>query len=338
MFKCRVSSIALLVLAVLAVTLAGCGRKGLIRVNGEKISKDAFYARLEMLPVNTQGGAQPAGRVLVQQMISEELTKQFAKKKGVAPTEADINKKVQAIKKNLGGDFKAFLLSKGLSEQAWKEQLTIDQARQNVFTQGIKVPEADIKKGYNQLIASDPSPIKRPEQIRMSVIMTKEQSKIDKVYSMLKQNQEFSTVAMKLSDDPMAKQSGGQIGTWLAKNDQRVPKAVLSAAFALGQGEYSKPFQASGGWIVVKLDQKRPVKVQTYDEVKDMIREQLALDQGLKKNGEKVSREIQEFVKSADITVNAERFKDIGETIKKQAAASLKNMPTTSSPIAAPKK
>ena len=41
MHKTRISLIALLVLAVLATMLTGCGRKGLIKVNSGRIQKDA---------------------------------------------------------------------------------------------------------------------------------------------------------------------------------------------------------------------------------------------------------------------------------------------------------
>jgi hypothetical protein len=104
MSRMRLSVVALVALAIAATMLAGCGRRGLIRVNGEKIRKDEFYSRLERVPVQTQQGPQMAGRYLIQQMIAEKLVQQLAKDKKVEPTEAQINKKIDFFKKQTGGD------------------------------------------------------------------------------------------------------------------------------------------------------------------------------------------------------------------------------------------
>ena len=332
MLKTRVSLVALLVLAVLVSVLAGCGRKGLINVNGEKISKDEFYARLERVPIQTPQGAQPAGQYVIQQMIQEKLVQQLAKKEGVAPTEAQINKKIKLVKKNNGNDIRQVLAQQGLSEEDWKYQLTVQQALTNYVSKNAQVSDSDVRKAYDQGLNAKPSPFKRPEQIKLSAIVIADKAKADKAYAKIQGGMEFGTVAGKMSELPGADQSNGAVD-WVVKNDTRFPTSITSMLFTMDIGTYSKPilvpFSIADGkntklekkWVIVRADQKRPAKVQQYNEVKDLIKEQLAVRKGSTKND--FGKALQEFTKNADIKVNAERYKRIPVAMIENATKAL---------------
>ena len=77
MRRMRFGLVAMLAAVVLMSALAGCGRRGLVNVNDEKIAKDEFYARLQQVPVQTvKGGKQvtiSAGQYVIEQMITERL-------------------------------------------------------------------------------------------------------------------------------------------------------------------------------------------------------------------------------------------------------------------------
>jgi len=317
MCRTRVSLIALLVLAVLTTMLTGCGRKTLIKVNGEKVGKEAFYDRLQKVPVQTQQGAQLAGRYVVQQMISELLIQQLAAEQKVSPTEAQINKKMDFIKKQGGGDIKKIAQQRGMSVEDLKRQVTLEQAFINVATKGVSIPDDKVKKAYDEALAVPNSPFKRPEQVRISGVINKDKAKIDKAYSMLQGGQDFSAVASRYTDDSFGKKSGGQIG-WLSRDMKMVPQGIRDAAFSLAVGKYSKPALVQGKWIVIKADMRRPARTTEFKEVKDMIREQMAVKEGTDKG---IFRDaITKFTKKADISINNSTYKDIPEQIKKEAA------------------
>ena len=84
-------------------------------VNGEKVSKDEFYPRLERIPVQTQQGTKLAGQYVVEQMIGEKLIEQLAKKENVAPTDAQIEAKIKVIRKESNGDIAQLLNSQGMN-------------------------------------------------------------------------------------------------------------------------------------------------------------------------------------------------------------------------------
>lgn len=333
MHKMRIRLVALLALAVLASALAGCGRKGLIKVNGEKVAKEEFYSRLEQVPVQTSTGPKMAGQYVMEQIVGEMLVAQFAKKEGVAPTEAQINKKVEAINKESGGNMSKVLAQRGMTLEDLKKKIGSEQALINVITKGITIPDSDVKKAYDQALAAKNSPLKRPEQVMISAIVVAKKDKADQAYKLLTNGTDFGTVAMRMSEAPGAKESQGRLN-WLAQADSRVPKPIRDAAFSLVNGRYSKPFAAAGGWVIVKADQKRPAKTTSFNEVKDMIKEQLAIRQGSAKAA--FRDQLRDFTKSADIVINYDRYKNLPKIIKQQAAESLAVPNATGAPTATP--
>ena len=341
MSRIRINVVALLALAILATTLAGCGRRGLIRINGEKISKDDFYANLQKVPVQTQQGPEMAGRYMIKKMISDKLVEQLAKDQGVPPTEAQVNKKIDFFKKQSGGDVRTALAQRGMTLDDLKRQTTVQQSMINVVSKGISIPDDKVKKAYNEALNAKNSPFIRPEGTKISGIICKDKAKADKAYKLLSEGTDFGTVAMQYSESPSGKQSQGILG-WVSKGMQGVPPEVSNTAFSLQVGKFSKPFHVTGTWVILKADQRRPKKITTYDEVKDMIREQLAIREGSKKKT--FADAMIRFTKKADIVINDAQYKDIADTIKKEAAKSLDMLSKTgatgvpaATPAAAPK-
>ncbi|MCE5322025.1 peptidyl-prolyl cis-trans isomerase [bacterium] len=320
MHKIRFSLIAIVVLAILSTLLAGCGRKGLVKINGEKVSKDEFYSRLEQVPVQTQQGTKMAGQYVIEQIIGEKLIQGLAEKEGVAPTSQQIDKKITAIKKESGGDLAKVLAQRSMTMDDLKKQLTIQQALVNVVSKGVTVPDADVKKAYEQALAAKNSPFKRPAQVFVSVIINSDKKAVDKAYKMISSGTDFTTVALQTNDIPMLKQSQGKLG-WVGKEDKQFGDQIRNFAFSSETGKFSKPFEDGGKWVIVRAERKRPQRIQKYNDVKDMIREQIAVAKGSQTGT--FREDMQKFTKESDIVVNAERYKGIVDNIKKEAAKSL---------------
>ncbi|MCE5199855.1 MAG: peptidyl-prolyl cis-trans isomerase [Armatimonadota bacterium] len=334
MHRTRFSLIVLMALAALATVLSGCGRGGIVKVNGEKVSKDEFYKRLEMVPVQTQQGAKMAGQYVIEQIIAEKLVEQLAKEQGVTPTKEQIDKKIAMIKKENGGDINKVLQQRGLTMEDFNQQLMVQQALVNVVSKGVKVPDSKVKAAYDQALNAPNSPFKRPEQVMVSVIVSTTKDKSDKAYGLLKTT-DFGTVAMQLSEDPTAKASRGRL-SWVSQNMQQVPKPVRDTAFTLPVGKYSSPFKVGSQWIILRADQKREAKTQNYNDVKDMIREQLEVNDGAKKNN--FRGDLQKFTQKANIVINVPRYKGVADNIKKQAAQNLTGQLNGAKPAAMPAK
>jgi len=333
----KLSLIAVLVLAA----LAGCGRRGLIDVNGDKIGKDEFYARLERVPVQTIKGGQrvtvPAGQYVIEQVISEQLVQQLAKEEKVPPTDAQIEATLKYFKSSSGGSFLAQLRQQGMSQDDWKRQRKIQQSVINLMTKGVKVSDDEVKQAYQKSIAQ----FTHPAAVHISVIIIKEQDKINKAYKLLQQKQEFGTVAMTLSEDKATAPSGGTVG-WLSMNMEGVPIQIRKAAFAAPVGSYSKPIfiadKREPGWIIVKADQTRKATTESFDTVKVFpLKERVALQ---KADPKQFEERLRKFITKSKIKVNAERYKKLPEMMKKSAGmpANLEPGKLNPTPTEMPKK
>jgi peptidyl-prolyl cis-trans isomerase C len=84
---------------------------------------------------------------------------------------------------------------------------------------------------------------------------------------------DFATLAKQVSDDPTAKQNGGQLG-WFGPN--KMDPAFTKAAFDLKNvGDFSEPVHSSFGWHIIRLDGRRPSRQLSFDEAKEQIMKQL---------------------------------------------------------------
>jgi peptidyl-prolyl cis-trans isomerase SurA len=103
--------------------------------------------------------------------------------------------------------------------------------------------------------------VKRSAGIRVSHIMIQDKrdslnqlldtlasfEKIKEIKSKVNKDN-FSQMAMELSDDPGSKQKGGDIG--LIDNRRRLPQDIDSAVFSLKVGEISEPIKSQFGWHI----------------------------------------------------------------------------------------
>lgn len=332
----KLSLMTVLALMVVVLALAGCGRKGFVSVNGDKLAKDEFIARLERVPVQTVKGGKtvtvPAGQYVVEQMITERLLTQLADKEGVAPTEQQLDKKLNYLKKN--GNFAAQLRQMGVTEQEWKRQMTLQQSVVNLLTKGTKIDDAVVKQTYDAQIKKVPSPFVRPEACHIAVIISKSSEKIQKAHKLLKEGQDFGSVALQLSEDKNTAPYQGQVG-WLSMDMKVVPMPIRVAAFSCPVGKYTNPFHVQDGadkaWVILRVDQKRRRSVQAYKDVKDLIREEMAI---AKANRTGFNKELQGFIAKSKITVNSERYAKVPEMMKKSASVPT-NIPAAGKPTPA---
>jgi peptidyl-prolyl cis-trans isomerase C len=84
---------------------------------------------------------------------------------------------------------------------------------------------------------------------------------------------DMGKLAKELSDDPSASTNAGAIG-WFSEKE--MDPAFGAAAFALAKpGDLSQPVKSQFGWHIVRLDDKRPATVKSYEEARDAIMAEL---------------------------------------------------------------
>jgi peptidyl-prolyl cis-trans isomerase C len=117
----------------------------------------------------------------------------------------------------------------------------------------------------------------RPEQVSASHILfdLRKHSK-DEALALANQARakiaagaDFNQLAKAISEDPSAASNSGRLDFFTRAD---MDAAFAEAAFALKQpGDVSQPVLSQFGWHVIKLEQRRPAGVRSFDEVRNLI-------------------------------------------------------------------
>ena len=83
-----------------------------------------------------------------------------------------------------------------------------------------------------------------------------------------KGGEDFTTLAKELSEEPGAKESGGDLGFF--PKDRMVPE-FANAAFAANLNDISEPVKTQFGWHVIKVTDKKAAGTVPFDEVNNQI-------------------------------------------------------------------
>ena len=296
---------------LVAFVLSGCGKSSFVTVNGEKITKEEFIKRLELTTIN----GSPAGLLVMNQMITEKLILQIAKEQKVEPTEAQINAKVKLLQKD--GSLSQILEQRGMTIEEIKKELYVQQAMVKIITKGIEVNDKEVRDQYD---SRKDTVFTKPENVEIAAIICSKKDTIDKAYQQITQGVDFGTVALRLSENELTKQSQGRLGrVW--RGQQGVPENIIETAFKLKVNEVSKPFQVkqekeAPQWVIIKALEKKAKVVRTFDEVKDQLREEIALAKG--RNVNDITEIIKKKREASTIVITPERYKQLSKIDKKK--------------------
>jgi peptidyl-prolyl cis-trans isomerase SurA len=99
-------------------------------------------------------------------------------------------------------------------------------------------------------------------------------SQIDTIYSSLKRGTNFEELAAKNSNDSRTADKGGYVG-FVTIN--RFEQAFEDAAYSIAKdGDYSKPFETSVGWHIIKRISKK--EIQPYDQMRGQLEARIKRD------------------------------------------------------------
>jgi parvulin-like peptidyl-prolyl isomerase len=166
--------------------------------------------------------------------------------------------------------------------QKQKDQILLNELYKKEILDKSEVSEGELKKQY----------AKMKEEVHCWHILVESEELADSIYRQLKEGADFGELAKEKSIDPSAQNNAGDLGFfgW----GKMVPE-FQEAAFALKEGEISKPVKTQFGWHIIKLIERREAEQQPFDKVKDMIRAQLERgkrDKRMKEYFEELKREV----------------------------------------------
>lgn len=229
-----------------------------------------------------RGGAVPPTSVLDQQvlerLIVENLQLQIGERSGIRITDEELNQAIGTIaqRNNMSLEqFRAALAHDGLSFDDAREQvrreMVISRVRQRRVAERIQVSEQEVKN----FLASDLGKMQLSEEYRLANILipTPESAnstaiqaaarQAGEIYQQLKQGADFAQLAIARSASETALE-GGEMG-W--RKAAQLPPPFDKLLGSMAVGDVTEPVRTPGGFIILKLQEKRGGQTQLRDEV-----------------------------------------------------------------------
>ena len=243
-------------LALLTLLLAACSPESssktegvvIAEVNGTEITKPEIEkvlatftglqtAKLEDYPADFQ-------KEFLNKYIDKKLLLEAGRDAGYQ-NEADIKAKLK--------EAEDFLVEQKTLEMLIKEEST----------------EAKLKEIYDEAVKGRDG----EDEARASHILVETEAEAKEIKAKLSGGADFAKLAGQVSKDPGSKINGGDLGYFTA--DKMVPE-FSKAAFAMKKGEVSQPIKSNFGWHIIKLADKRPLKIPTLEQAKPALQQELA--------------------------------------------------------------
>ncbi|MFZ4683198.1 MAG: peptidylprolyl isomerase [Terrimicrobiaceae bacterium] len=304
-------------------------------VNGEKVTKseleEAFNSAVQASGAKvddlTADQKLEGYRQLLDELILDKLVSKAAE--GVVVPQADIDSEVAKIKGQFPSEeeFNKQIIAAGQSPEKFNDALK-KMLQQQKWIEGqvgdkTAVTDADAKKFYD----SNTSEFNEPETVKAShilILVGKDDSEdvakqkleiAKKAAARAKKGEDFTKLAKELSQEPGAKESGGDLGFF--PKDQMVPE-FSEAAFNQKVGQISEPVRTQFGWHVIKVTDKKPAGVVPYEQVKKQLLAYLKTD--------KQRKAVQELLKSLRDSAKIEN------TLPAPAAPAMPQLPVSDKP------
>ncbi|WP_027625383.1 peptidylprolyl isomerase [Clostridium lundense] len=216
---------------------------------------------------------------VLDQMVTENLVLQQAKNKKLVD-DKKVNEEVEkainnVIKTNFNNDknkYQEELKKSGVSEENlknyYKTQLIITKVRDELV-KSVKIDDTAAKKQYDSSIYTY---LEKPSKFHAYHILVKTEDEAKKVKERLNKGEDFAKVAKEVSTDPGSKDKGGDLG---AVEYGQFVKPFVDAVVKLNKGEVSEPVKSDYGYHIIKVIDKEPFKIKSFDSVKEQIKKDL---------------------------------------------------------------
>jgi parvulin-like peptidyl-prolyl isomerase len=223
---------------------------------------------------------QKAEKEVLDDLIREKLLVQKATELGLnANTDARLSSIIQkTIKEHNLKDTDA--LEKELAKQGmtlrdlreqWRKQMIVSDLINEFVRSRITLLSEEIEKYYKDHAAE----YTIPEEVTLSEIMILNEkdaegaeNRTNDIYNRLKQGEPFAALASQYSKGPTASKGGGIDTYVISKLNPDIAKAIAN----LKEGEVSKVQKLKDGYIIYRVDARKPASVLPLDQVRDKIR------------------------------------------------------------------
>jgi peptidyl-prolyl cis-trans isomerase SurA len=224
-----------------------------------------------------------ARKTLVNDLVSELLIKDRADRLGITISDAELKESIDRLKKqyNITTDaqFEESLKSSGLTRSEMEARLRDTLTTNKLFSRELRgreqASDAELKERYNR----EKETYRLPERahLREIVIIKPESGSTDEARTRAaeiaeaarKPAADFASLASTMSDSG-TKDKGGDLGE-VSKGD--LVADLDKAVFAAPAGAILGPIETKSAWHIMKVEQRLPSEVPSFDSIKDKLRQ-----------------------------------------------------------------
>ncbi|PJN90764.1 peptidyl-prolyl cis-trans isomerase [Bacillus sp. mrc49] len=253
-------TIIIFVIKPLITSKSVIGEETAARVGSKDISREAWINELE----------KRYGEDVLEEMVDKEVVKQAAEKYKVKISNKEVDRELKMMKTMYGAAGQTLNKSTDQLRQEVQSSLLLEK----LLTKDVSVSGAVMEKYYD-----DNKDIYRiPTTYHISHITTSTKKQAEKIRRELAKGVSFEVLAMEKSLDEFTANQGGDMG-YISQDNEQVPKEYIEVAEKLQVNKWSEAVKTEDGWAVLYLHEKIKGKQYEYDEVKDKIHRQIALEQ-----------------------------------------------------------
>ena len=285
MHKHSVMGTLLLVLALAFCQGVALAQNGDIaaKIGDDKITVSDFNTIVGYLDAEKQKAIEKNPQLkenFLRQIVQSRVISDIAKEKGF-DKKPEIKKQMELFADNfLANEF----LKKEIAEK-------------------VSISEEDMKSYYD----THKDEFKTPEMARVRHILVKvapgaseeekkkAKEKAEGILDKIKAGEDFDKLATELSDDTGSKPKGGDLG-FFARG--RMVKPFEDAAFSLKPGQVSGIVETQFGYHIIKMEEMKEAGIDTFETVKERIRQKLLQD--------RIRTKVAEFIDNAMKNAKAE--------------------------------
>lgn len=250
------------------IFLAGC-QKPAATVNGENITKEELKKAIAQRSyANSSKGVVLDQNMLknsvLQELIDQKLLLQEARKKQITVTDNEVEQEFNAVLLRAGREQMDYALKATNTKEADLKNVirTTLAINKLLALSAVPISDSDASKFYNDHKGS----FKRPESVKIRLIQVSSGENAETIAKEIK-GSSFDPVADRLEKEGKAIVSPA---SWVPVSalDQDINNALKS----LKPGASSGSVRVKGGFYIVKLYEKQPEKILSFDETKEQIK------------------------------------------------------------------
>ena len=205
--------------------------------------------------------------------------------------DSEIKDAIESRKEQYGDSFELYLAQNKLTESSFEKRVTFQLYQEKMIDTLDDITEEEIKAAYEL----------KKKEIHAQHILVQDKKTADEVIAKLKDGSDFSELAREYSTEPIAQETGGDLG-WFGVGKMVIP--FEEAAFQLAVNEISEPIQTIHGFHVIEVIETRAKELdKTIDELKPDIEDEL--------KARLFEEKLVVLLNNADVDIKVDEFKSV---------------------------